>query len=106
MGVGHVGRVVGVLVGVVRVSVVGVVVEAAGVVVGHRDHGGLSQRSHAALAAGDMPDDSTRPGDGGRRRERPYEPGEVPWNPTLEIKFGSFKTSIKGALKIKAKKRK
>ena len=66
MGIGHVGRVVGVLVGVVRVSVVGVVVEAARVVVGHRDRRGrLSQRAHAALAAGgDVSDDASRTGDG------------------------------------------
>ena len=69
VGIGDVGRVVvGVLVGVVRVSVVRVVVEAARVVVDrHRDRhrGRLSQRAHAALAAGrDVSDDASRPGDG------------------------------------------
>ena len=85
VGVGHVVRVVGVLVGVVRVSgVVRVVVaEAAGVVVGHRDRrgGGLPQRAHAGLA---MADDAPRAGDGRGRRERPDESGEVPWNAALE----------------------
>ena len=92
MRVGHVGGVVGgrVLVGVVRVSGGGgvvrvVVAEAARVVVGHRDGGGLPQRAHAALAAaGDVADEASRAGDGRRRREWPDESGEVPWNTALK----------------------
>ena len=91
MRVGHVGRVVGgrVLVGVVRGGscgvVRGVVAEAARVVVGRRDCGRLPQRAHAALAAaGDVADEASRAGDGRRRRERPDESGEVPWNTALK----------------------
>ena len=87
----HVGGVVGgrVLVGVVRVGGCGVVrvvvAEAARVVVGHRDGRRLPQRAHTALAAaGDVADEASRAGDGRRRRERPDETGEVPWNTALK----------------------
>ena len=76
----------GVVVGVVRVRcVVRMVVEGAGVVVGW-DGGRLPEDAHGDLANGSWSDDATGAGgDGGWRRKRPDESGEVPRHAALQM---------------------